>query len=250
MSHLNSIVRLQETLTELEAARQRLDSIPDWMSELHEEHSTRLSEIEAEEEKREEAERAQREAEAAVADAREKLHKYQEQISQVTTQREYGALLKEIDTVKTEIREGEEAEVQALADAEEAEEQVEKMRAEFEDLDQRYQAELSKWEEEKPGVESSAAELEERAEELREEIPRNLLSLFQRLRERTGGEAVARVERLALPNGSHMWHCEACNYNVRPQILVEIQNGQIHHCDSCKRILYWQPPEGDEAEAS
>jgi predicted nucleic acid-binding Zn-ribbon protein len=41
--------------------------------------------------------------------------------------------------------------------------------------------------------------------------------------------------------GGTMWHCTACNYNVRPQIVVEIRNnGSLIQCDSCKRILYFE----------
>ncbi|MDA8017251.1 MAG: C4-type zinc ribbon domain-containing protein [Thermoanaerobaculia bacterium] len=245
MSDLDSIVELNKTLQELAAARQRLDGIPDWMEELHEEHSGRLAEIEGEEARRAEAEKVRREAEAAVSDAQEKLQRYQLQISQVTTQREYGALLKEIDGVKTEIKENEEAAVAAMEASEEAEQQVETMRSDFQELDQRYQDELAKWEEEKPGVEETAAHLKQRAEELKKEVPRGLLSLFQRLYERTNGNAVAEVVRLPMVKGNPMYHCTACNYNVRPQTLVELSRGQIHHCDSCKRILYYKPDAGE-----
>lgn len=241
MSDLDAIVELNQTLRELAAAQERLGGIPDWMEELHQEHSTRLTAIEAEEAKRDEAEKVRREAEAAVADAQEKLQKYQLQISQVTTQREYGALLKEIDGVKTEIKENEEAAVEAMGASEEAETHVETMRSDFQDLDQRYQSELAKWEEEKPGVEATAAQLEKRAEELKEEVPRGLLSRFQRLYDRTGGNAVAEVKKLIMPKGNPMYHCMACNFNVRPQTLVQLSRGEIHHCDSCKRILYFDP---------
>ena len=247
MSDLDAIVELNKTLRELAAAHERLGGIPDWMEELHQEHSSRLADIEAEEAKRDEAEKVRREAEAAVADAQEKLQRYQLQISQVTTQREYGALLKEIDVVKTQIKENEEAAVDAMGASEDAEKHVETMRAEFEDLDQRYQGELSKWDEEKPGVEAAAAELEKRAEELKKEVPRGLLSLFQRLHDKTGGDAVAEVKKLMMPKGNPMFHCSACNFNGRPQTLVVLSRGKIHHCDSCKRILYYDPPTEDEA---
>ena len=35
------------------------------------------------------------------------------------------------------------------------------------------------------------------------------------------------------------WHCSACNYRVRPQVVVEIRNSDnLVQCDSCKRILF------------
>ena len=98
-SHLDDIVSLQGMLSELEAAQEQLNGIPEWMTELHAEHSERLAEIAELEEAVEDSRRVRREAEAEIADAQEKLKRYQDQINQVTTQREYGALLQEIEVI-------------------------------------------------------------------------------------------------------------------------------------------------------
>lgn len=246
MSELDSIVSLQQTLSELAAARQRLDGIPDWMTELHSEYSTRKAEIDQEEQVAEESDRLRREAEAAVADSQEKLKHYQGQVSQVTTQREYGALLKEIDTVKENIKTAEEQAINSIESHEQAREKLEKLQADFEDLDQRYKAELSKWEAEKPEVEAKAGELESKAEELKSGLSRGVLSLFERLYSRTNGDALAEVHKLANAKGTAMWHCGACSFNVRPMIAMEVRGGNILHCDSCKRILFWVEPDPEE----
>ncbi|MEM1202059.1 MAG: hypothetical protein AAGN66_02400, partial [Acidobacteriota bacterium] len=220
MSELEVILSLHENMSALDAARARLAGVPDWMLELHDEHSAKKAEIEIEEAAAVEATRLRREAEAEVADHQEKLKRYQQQISQVTTQREYGALLKEIDTAKGQIKDLEEKALEALESHEAAVQKAEEMREGFQDLDQRYQAELEKWEEEKPGVEALTRELEAKLEELRANVPRSLFSQFQRIRERTGGMPVARVGRLQMARTNNaMWHCMACNFNVRPQIL-------------------------------
>ena len=79
---------------------------------------------------------------------------------------------------------------------------------------------------------------------LRAAIPRGALVLFDRLYDRSGGAALARVRRMTAARGNAMWHCESCSYNVRPQILVEIRDrGSLNQCDSCKKILYWEDEE-------
>jgi predicted nucleic acid-binding Zn-ribbon protein len=251
MSLLDKFRALQTTMSELVQSRSRLDNIPAAMTTLHQEHLERSAEIEKEEASHKEAERTRREAEAAHADAQEKLKHYQQQIGQVTNQREYGALLKEIDLVKTKIKEAEERAIQALETVESAARMLQEQRAAFDDLDRRYKDELEKWESEKPGIAIRAGELEAAATVLRGEIPRNHLTLFERLFQRTGGQAMAEVRKMGvLRSANAMWHCSACNYNVRPQIVVEIQAGTFHQCDSCKRILYWQAEAagGDSAE--
>ena len=246
MSDLDLIRQLQNTLNELENARARLAGVPDWMQELHDEHSQRKAEIEAEAEAVAEAERLRREAEAAHSDYQEKLKQYQEQIGRVNNQREYGALLKEIDTVKGHIKDSEEKAMSALEASETSKQSKQKLEAEFKDLDGRYSEELGKWEAEKPSVEKEAKRLEDQSESLREKISRPVLSLFDRLHQRTGGQALAEVLRMEVRKGNPMWHCSACSFNVRPQIVVEIQGGGIHHCDSCKRILFSQPAEDND----
>lgn len=241
MSLLDKFRALQTTMSELLQSRSRLDNIPSAMSALHQEHRDRSAEIQKEEASHKEAERVRREAEAAHADAQEKLKHYQQQVSQVTNQREYGALLKEIDVVKTRIKEAEERAMQAIEVVESTSKALEEQRAAFADIDRRYTEEMEKWEGEKPGIAARATELEAEVTTLKGEIPRNHLTLFERLFQRTGGTAMAEVRKMGvLRSANAMWHCSACNYNVRPQIVVEIQAGTFHQCDSCKRILYWQ----------
>jgi hypothetical protein len=246
---LDAIVALQNTLDELEAVDRRLNSIPDWMQELHEEHSTKKSEIDAAGETASQAEMSRREAEGELADAQEKLKHYQEQISRVSTQREYGALLKEIDTVKTRIAEAEKTAFEALETKENAESEKETLEEGFKELDGRYKVELEKWEAEKPAFVKQQAKLEQREKELREKIPRNLQTLFDRLRDRLAGQATAPVARMDMMRSSNaMWHCAACNYNVRPQLVIDLRkSGGLNQCESCRRILYW--PGDEESEA-
>jgi len=250
MSLLDKFRALQTTMGELLQSRTRLENIPSSMSALHQEHKERSAEIEKEEAAHKEAERVRREAEAAHADSQEKLKHYQQQVGQVTNQREYGALLKEIDVVKSRIKESEERAMQAIETVEASSRSLEEQRAAFADIDRRYKEEFERWEAEKPGIAARAKELEAESTVLRGEIPRNHLVLFERLFQRTGGQAMAEVRKMGvLRSANAMWHCGACNYNVRPQIVVEIQAGAFHQCDSCKRILYWQPePAADGAE--
>lgn len=244
--HLDIIVELQDALHELRSARERLAGIPDWMEELHAEHSAQKAEIEALEATVEEAATARREAEGTISDAQEQLQKYQQQINAVSTQREYGALLQEIDHVKEQIRSDEEAGLEALERQEEARRQAEEKRGSFAELDERYTRELAKWEAEKPGVAEQVQKLEARVEKLSEKVPRPHLIFFNRLLERRDGNALAPIRELETPSrGPKVWHCGACSFRVRPQVVVEIRNqGNLVQCDSCKRILYLEDDGG------
>lgn len=237
---LETIVELQHALDQLREAERRLAGIPDWMRELHAEHTAARGQIEALEAAAAEAAKERRTAEAAVADAQERLKKYQQQINKVSTQREYGALLHEIDGTKAQITASEEQAFAALERLEKAQRDLEAQREQFSGLEQRYAEEQARWDAEKPAIAAEAGQLQERIAALREQLPRGIVAQFERIRERMPSGALAPVRLLQRPGKLQSeWHCGACNYRVRPQVVVEIRNsGSLVQCDSCKRILY------------
>ena len=243
---LDTVVELQRTLDELAQAEERFHGIPEWMRELHDEHGERKGEIDALTAEAEEASAERRTAEAEAQDAMEKLKGYQEQIGRVRNQREYGALLQEMDTAKGQIKALEEQALAALERQDEAQQKRQELRESFAELDNRYSVELEKWEAEKPDVAKQMEALRGRVEVLRERLTPSVLSLFERILERHEGQALAEVRKVErLGRGPHIWSCGNCNYRVRPQTIVEITNkGGVVYCDSCKRILFI-----DEAES-
>lgn len=245
-AHLESVVELHLTNVQLQNAHERLHGIPDWMQELHAEHTVHQQRITEIEQAIEESGRLRRAAEGQVEEAREKQARYQMQLNEVSNQREYGALLQEIDTVKQQIAEGEESALATMEQTETLRKELESEREAFQDVDQRYAAELEKWEAEKPGVAQEVAELEAKVAGLRERLPRNVLAMLDRLGERLGGAPLAVIRRAERPGkGPVEWHCGACNYRVRPQVVVQVRNdGTLVQCDSCKRILYMEQDMG------
>lgn len=238
--NLQNVLELHTTITQLREAESHLHGIPEWMRELHDEHAARKAEIQALEENAAEAARQRRTVEAAVQDGQDKLKKYQQQINRVTTQREYGALLQEIDTVKGQITVQEEQAFVLLEQHEQAQKELTALRASFQEIEERYAAEMARWEAEKPGVSQQVQELNGKVSDLKQRLPRNLTGQFERILERYPTSPVAPVRPMERPGRAQReWHCVACNYRVRPQVVVEIRNGSsLVQCDACKRILY------------
>ncbi|MEO8503295.1 MAG: C4-type zinc ribbon domain-containing protein [Acidobacteriota bacterium] len=242
-SPLESIVALQSTLRRLAEVEARLNGIPDSMRELHEQHTARSAEIEALNSAAAEAGTERRVAEGAIADTQEKLQHFQQQISLVRTQREYAALLQEIDTAKSSVKGLEDQALQAFEREGKAQSELETQQEAFADTDKAYAVELKRWEAEKPSIAAEASMLKSQVSELEGQVAPALLSRFNRLLQRSRGDALAAI-RLAerVGKGPQIWSCGACNFRVRPQVVVEIRNaGAILECDSCKRILYVAP---------
>ncbi len=244
------VVELQKSLDLLRDTERRLENVPDWMLELHEEYSEQKAEIDQLEQAAEEAASERRQAELQMQELDERLKHYQQQMNDVSTQREYGALLQEIDTTKTSLDALRETSKDSLERKETAESALEEKRETFVELENRYQTEYAKWEAEKPKVTKEANKLHKLVKSLRGELPRGTLRQFERILERQNGQATAAVLRLQRTGGKgpDIYHCGACNYRVRPQTVVEINGaGGINLCESCKRILF-VPAEDNEGD--
>ena len=238
---LDALVRFHEALTEARTARELLDSVPESMRELHEEHQARSGTVQSLEQQIDEADKERKEAELAAQDAQVQLKRYQEQVSRVSTQREYGSLLSEIDAAKAEFTEHEEIALAALERIDEASEAIEADQENFSDLDSRYQEALEEWEKEKPSVALRLKEVESEMDGLRDAIPAPTLMRFERIYERLGGAALAPISKVELSSKAPaVWHCSSCNYRVRPQVVVDITNGNLNQCESCQRFLFSQ----------
>lgn len=234
--------RFDRTLAELRTASALLAGVPESMRALHEEHGAERAAIEALDSASQAAALDRRTAESAVTDAQEQLKHFQQQVSRVRNQREYGAILSEIDQAKTQLRGLEEAALAALEKTESTARELESRRTAFADLAARYDAELAAWETEKPSVARRVAELEREADALRAELPKPVVAQFVRIVERYAGAAMAEVRRTERPGQSAIWHCGSCNFQVRPQVALEIRlKGAIVQCDGCRRFLFTEP---------
>ena len=213
------------------------------MQELHDEYTKRKALIEEHEAAAAQAEQDRRAAEGSAAESLAKAAHYQQQINRVTTQREYGALLSEIDAAKQTASDFEEQALEALEVIETSNAERDRLRQEFEEIDAQYQVELGKWEEEKPQVAAQIDRLETEAEVLRAKLPKPLLLAYERLYERHGGKPLARIEPVET-SGQPTWRCSACNYSVRPQVVVQLRAANELVSCGCGRQLYIDPADG------
>jgi len=240
---LDTVVDLYRDLTKLSGLEEQLAGIPDWMQELHEEYSARKAEIDELQAAVDAAREERRAAETETADFEEKLLHYQEQIGLVRTQREYGALLQEIDLVKASIKELEEKALGSLELQDEAQKKMDEGSAPFLEIEERYSVELKKWEAQKPGVREEVEVLQARIDGHKEGLSAGQLLVFERVHLRLAG-GMARIVPIQPNKGPLMWHCAACHYRVRPQVVAMIRrDASIQQCDSCKRILYYSEEE-------
>lgn len=230
---LGQLYRLQTRIRFVHEREKRRDTVPADLVEVDREYQEKVQTVAALRSRLSEAELEKRRAEGELADDREKLKKYQAQLRNVSSSREYSAALNEIDGVEKLIRATEDRFL-------ELEEEIEKAKTELASRESSLPAEtdqheerLKDWRAEQRVINEELASAKEEIKRLETEIPPRDRAEFHRLIEKKHGLAVVLVAGNS---------CSACHVKVRPAAMQILKQGrEVIYCDSCKRILYYEP---------
>lgn len=230
--HMEKLAVLQALDIKIRGMQREKDEIP-----------TRLAALEGEFKKEEEKVLGQKaELDRLLKDRRHKEKELEEEVErakktearafEIKTNKEYQAVLKEIEGAKKLNRQREEEILGILERFEELQKVARQGEKELEAKRKEYQQQLSELQQRAAQFEQKmAAEVKER-DERQKGIPPDLLSKYRMLLEKRQGIAVAPVS-----NGV----CKACNMNLRPQLYIELQKQQtLILCPNCSRILFWE----------
>jgi len=241
------LLRMQELATATRQAQAVIDGAPGRIAEIEDHFRDRNTEYVELKDRSDELDQDQQQRTAEVAELEESKAKYMADLMQVQNQREYSAMLKEIDEVKAKISEHDDVVLKALEEIEELKPKL----AEFADHIQQERVEVEqqrgKVEAEVQEAEQQIAEARAEREQLEQDLPVPLLNAVRRIEPQRHGLFLAKVE-----GGM----CQACYVRVRPQALQEIKVASaVHACSQCRRFLYFEPtlkpapPAGKSQEA-
>jgi len=232
-SLLDELYRLQDRIRFVQSRQRERDTVPAELAEVDREYREKLEAVRQIKARLIEADIEHRRAAGELSDHQEKQKKYQAQLRNVQTSREYSAVLNEIDGVEKSIRATEDR-VLTL------EEEIEGARADLKTREEKLPRETEEHEEKMKDWRAAQRAINEEVDAAKVEIgdlegrmkPRDLAE-FRRLVEKKGGLAIVRVV-----NNS----CSACHVKIRPAALQILKAGsEMVYCDSCKRILYYDP---------
>lgn len=233
---LDRLFRLQEILLSAKKKEDRRQRTPDHLVHIeaaYREIAARRAELN---DRVATAEARRKALEGEIGDVGERAKKYQQQLVAVKTNREYGALLNEIDGVKREVRTREDEILQIEEDLAAARAEAAELESSFPDEERAFEEKMAGWRAEQADLAEDIARGRTEAEEIRNAVDRRLLSTFDRIAGARGGVAVARV---SLGQG-HVGTCSACNLRLRPQLLSDLRlSKELTICEGCKRILLW-----------
>jgi hypothetical protein len=182
------------------------------------------------------ARKMHRSVEQQIEDLRARMVRKKTRLSEVKTNKEYQAMLKEIDETKKEISSDEDAALELMEKIERLDKELAEMQKDIEERRVKVDGERSVVKREGDELKGRLDRLDAIRQLVRDRVNPDLLKKTDFLFQKQAGIAVSAVE-----NGV----CNVCHMNIPPQKFIELQRDEdILQCPHCHRFLYWPGHEG------
>jgi len=229
---LELLWELQKIDLGLKSIKEEKDRYPKEMKKLDEKQKVERERIEKEKEKIESLEKTRRQKEGQLALEQEKIKRAEGKMFEVKTNKEYQALLSEIDAIKEANSRMEEEILQVMDEIDEFKKGLSKREKDAGLTLEKIEAERKKLQEKMAHDEKVWDGQMERREVLSKQIESKLVKLYHTLKEKRQGVGVVSVKHET---------CQGCFVNVPPQMFIEVQkNKALVRCPHCNRILFWE----------
>ena len=168
--------------------------------------------------------------ESQVDLSRTKLSRFKDQLMAVKTNKEYTAMLHEIQMAEDQIRGEEDKILEVMEQMEGMEKELKLAEQEMQKKASELKEAITKSTESLPHIEDELAKLRGEKASMESRIGKDLLSRYRRIADARKGIALAEAKDEL---------CSACHVRIRPQMYAELRLTEIiYSCDSCSRILF------------
>lgn len=228
---LRLLRELQDVDLELKAIEADKERYPMEIKNLDEKLASEKEMFKKREERIELLEKERRQKEGDLELEQERMRKAQSKLYDVKTNKEYQALLVEIETLK-EINSQREIEILEIMDEiDELKREYGRMQKELQEMEERIGAEKKQLEESLGKVDGALASKKRKRRMVTKKLSTELIALYQTLKEKRRTAVVP----------ARFGACQGCNMKIPPQMFNEVQKSEaIIVCPSCNRILYWE----------
>jgi predicted nucleic acid-binding Zn-ribbon protein len=231
---LERLIRLQRAESDLRRAEAELAEAPRHRSELDAALAAQRARLDTARHELAGGQKARRQHEGDLQDLEAKRSRLKGQLMDVKTNKEYTAMLHEIEAVERDIRARED---QILAEMERAENLTLEVKHEEEthkQAEERHRADLRAVDERARGLDEQVRRLTAERDAIASTVPAGILDLFHRVARSRGGVAVAQAQE---------GMCQVCHVKLRLQFYADLKrNEEIVQCPACNRILYYEAP--------
>ena len=229
---LELLRELQRIDLDLKHIKEERERYPKEIKKLDEKKNIEKEKMQKEKERIELLEKERRQKEGHLNLEQLKIKRAEGRMFEVKTNREYQALLNEVDAIK-EVSSREEEEILKILD------EIDELKKSLSKREKEVAVVMEKVEAEKKIIQEKMVQDDEiwkkrmeRREVLTKQLESKLYKLYNTLKEKRQGVGVVSVKHET---------CQGCFVNVPPQMFIEVQkNNALIRCPHCNRILYWE----------
>ena len=232
---LQLLIELQKSDSDTMRIKMKKKEVPERIARLDESYQALQQKLDDFRAHLEDLRAQHREKEDRLKKGQDGLKKAKERLESVKNNKEYQAILKEIENLDR--KNGDmESEIITLFDEIDKENGELKLREkEFAEQTNLYQDDRNVLEEELKSLDVSIVECQERNGRIRSSLTDALLRKYEAIRNLHKGVAVVSVWKEV---------CNGCHMNIPPQMYNELQTATVlMSCPHCNRIIYWENQE-------
>jgi hypothetical protein len=229
------LIKLQDCDSQLVKLSAKKKILPGNIEKLDKEFCSFKEGIEKNKAKYDELKARHTENESKIKKVNEGIVKTKERMLEVKNNKEYQAMLKEIETAESSRGE---IETQIISLLEELDKLSVLVKKDDEILKQgrdKYEQEKKAIEDDLNAVDADVADWEKKRLDLQKNVPEDLLVTYEKVKKRNKGVGVTSVWKAV---------CNGCHMNIPAQLYNELQRSDdLLSCPNCNRIMYYQDME-------
>jgi len=235
---LKLVIRLQDLDNRLAELSREIASLPKHVAEIEKKLLSHERKLEADRAALTANQKERKKCDGDIQAQEQKISKLKDQMLSAKTNEQYRAFQNEIDFCQKEIRKAEDRILELMGESEPLDRNVKAAELSLTAEKQQVEGEKTTARERTAVDQKASAELHGERAEIVKSVTPSLYQRYERVRANRKGQAMAEVV-----DG----RCTACQIVLRLQYFQDLKRGEsVLSCESCQRILYWNPPQSIE----
>ena len=229
---LQQLVDLQKMDDEISECRNILTDIPRQLDSARGELEEKKNILKVVMDEIERLQKERKILEQEVQSENDHMAKAKIKLPAVKTNKEYTAILTEVDAIKEKVSKIEDKELEIMEVLEIKAKEVPGVEKKCKEEDEHFNTYRQKKENEEKRIKQELEGLEIKRKNLSDLVDTVILKRYQKIFDFREGRAVAGLRENI---------CQGCFQQVLPQTVIEVKIGEkIHQCEGCMRFLFWE----------